>query len=385
MATVGEVFNMQTNQLCLTLINLDIHYDPVKVPQTAIDYHYGDTISRQGNYSIGSWADDILHESYALYTELPEMRSDEYDEDYRTEKSIEYHGLTMDDRGLLHTTSADVTSTSIDSRPTPSIDSRNNPSIVVCYKHLSEEDMNNNNTDYDLIPGEFGIFIDSAGRARGMHGKFAARPAIDRRPLSSVDGLVAPEQNSYSKVEIDVLVAEIYRVIRTSDDFHSKRLDDIYYPFDNRISWLTTSMDEMKQNLAMLQKQLEVSKGRSKSIDTHNHSSIEDRLQSFIYQLEGVYYLLRDGVDFLTTRLDVLQQEMVMIQRQLDSQAEPSPSIYRRTHPSIDGDYTTRRSKLVTEKSLQDKLDEITFSQDFLKEDVYQELKNISETTYARF
>ncbi|WZZ08318.1 hypothetical protein YC2023_094239 [Brassica napus] len=147
-----------------------------------------------------------------------------------TTKSIEYHGLTMDDRGLLHTTSADVTSTSIDSRPTPSIDSRNNPSI-----------------------------------------------------------------------------------------------------------------------------------------------------------LEGVYYLLRDGVDFLTTRLDVLQQEMVMIQRQLDSQAEPSPSIYRRTHPSIDGDYTTRRSKLVTEKSLQDKLDEITFSQDFLKEDVYQELKNISETTYARF
>ena len=98
------------------------------------------------------------------------MRSDEYDEDYRTEKSIEYHGLTMDDRGLLHTTSADVTSTSIDSRPTPSIDSRNNPSIVICYKHLSEEDMNNNNTDYDLIPGEFGIFIDSAGRARGMHG-----------------------------------------------------------------------------------------------------------------------------------------------------------------------------------------------------------------------
>ena len=203
--------------------------------------------------------------------------------------------------------------------------------------------------------------------------------------MSSVDGLVAPEQNSYSKVEIDVLVAEIYRVIRTSDDFHSKRLDDIYYPFDNRISWLTTSMDEMKQNLAMLQKQLEVSKGRSKSIDTHNHSSIEDRLQSFIYQLEGVYYLLWDGVDFLTTRLDVLQQEMVMIQRQLDSQAEPSPLIYRRTHPSIDGDYTTRRSKLVTEKSLQDKLDEITFSQDFLKEDVYQELKNISETTYARF
>ena len=31
MATVGAVCNMQTNQLCLTLINPDVHYDPVRV------------------------------------------------------------------------------------------------------------------------------------------------------------------------------------------------------------------------------------------------------------------------------------------------------------------------------------------------------------------
>ena len=37
MVTVGAVCNMQTNQLCLTLINLDVHYDPVKVvrPRTS--------------------------------------------------------------------------------------------------------------------------------------------------------------------------------------------------------------------------------------------------------------------------------------------------------------------------------------------------------------
>ncbi|KAF2589193.1 hypothetical protein F2Q70_00038511 [Brassica cretica] len=54
------------------------------------------------------------------------------------------------------------------------------------------------------------------------------------------------------------------------------------------------------------------------------------------------------------------------------------------SQPSIDGDYAALRSKLVTEKSLQDKLDEITFSQDLVKEDVYHELKDISESTYAR-
>ena len=37
--------------------------------------------------------------------------------------------------------------------------------------------------------------------------------------------------------------------------------------FDNSISWLTTIKDEMKQNLAMLQKQHVVSARRSTSID----------------------------------------------------------------------------------------------------------------------
>ena len=37
MSTVGAVCNMQTNQLCLTLINPDVYYDPVRVvkPQTS--------------------------------------------------------------------------------------------------------------------------------------------------------------------------------------------------------------------------------------------------------------------------------------------------------------------------------------------------------------
>ncbi|KAF2569548.1 hypothetical protein F2Q68_00025519 [Brassica cretica] len=93
---------------------------------------------------------------------------------------------------------------------------------------------------------------------------------------------------------------------------------------------------------------------------------------------------LRDSVDSLTTRLDVFQHEMDTIQTQLKSRAEPSPSIDRRTRASIDDNYPALRNKLVTEKSLDDKLDEITFSQDLLKEDVYQKLKDNSESTYAR-
>ena len=147
----------------------------------------------------------------------------------------------------------------------------------------------------------------------------------------------------------------------------------------------------MKQNLAMLQKQHGVRARRSTSIDAHTQlsidaciqASIEERLAPLIGRLKTLTYRL-EGVDFLTTRLDALQQEMVTIQRQPYSQAEPSPSIDIKTRPSTDSDYTARRSKLVTAKSLHDKLDEITFSQDLLKQDVYRELKDISETTYAR-
>ena len=58
-------------------------------------------------------------------------------------------------------------------------------------------------------------------------------PSIDKRPLSSTNGLVTPAKDSYNKAEIDELVEEID--IRTLDDYHSKKLDDVYYPFENNI------------------------------------------------------------------------------------------------------------------------------------------------------
>ena len=207
------------------------------------------------------------------------------------------------------------------------------------------------------------------------------------------------EQDTYGKVEIDELVTEIYRAMRTTDDYHSKRFDDIYYPFNKNIDWLTTRTDEMKQDIAMIQEQHAVGPGTSKSIATHTQPSIdariqssidarlasfEDMLQSFTYRFDGVYYPLHDDIDSLTTRIDALQKEMDTIHRQLNFQAEHSPSIDRRTRPSIDSDHTPLRGKLVTEKFLQDKLAEITFSQDLLKEDIYQELKDISESTHAK-
>ena len=273
-----------------------------------------------------------------------------------------------------------MTSTSID----------NNIELLIDdYQKLNLEIQVKDNTYYGyLISNEFSIFRDPEGQTRAMKGHilniskediadiiamnwssnfFHSKkrsydpPSIDEAATPSIDGhfeskrsklhpnrkrkprwentdvskLTVAEQYNYNKVEIDELVEEISRVIRTSDDYHSKRFDDIYYPFNNNISWLTPHTDEMK-NLAMLQKQHGVGARRSKSIDTHTQTLIdasiqasidahfapfEDRLQSFTYRLDGVYYPLRDRVDFLTTCMDALQQEMDTIQRQLDSHA----------------------------------------------------------------
>ncbi|KAF2561381.1 hypothetical protein F2Q70_00015641 [Brassica cretica] len=102
LSTVGAVCNLQTNQLCLTLINPNAHYDPipVKKPQTisrrindpgiiaachcgaenesnyseSIDTHPVTSVDndfkhvRDGDYSIGSWADEHHQESFAVET-----------------------------------------------------------------------------------------------------------------------------------------------------------------------------------------------------------------------------------------------------------------------------------------------------------------------------
>ncbi|KAF2615597.1 hypothetical protein F2Q70_00011949 [Brassica cretica] len=175
---------------------------------------------------------DSLHENFVVDIKLPETRSDEYDEDYHREKNNEYHGLAMDDRGLLQTSSADWT--------------------------------------------------DLEGQARAM------------------DGCIL---NISKEVIADIIVmngsSKLFNSKKRSDDPSS--IDDAAPP----------SID---------------SHFKSKRSTLHPNRKRKPRWEN--------------------------TEEMDTIQRQLDSQAEPSPSIDSRTPPSIDDDCAARRSKLVTEKSL---------------------------------
>ncbi|KAF3559214.1 hypothetical protein F2Q69_00012793 [Brassica cretica] len=269
LSTVGAVCNLQTNQLCLTLIDPNAHYDPipVKKPQTtsrrindpgiiaachfgseyeteysvliethtatSIDkqiatldkedrlihhsswkrkspsiYNYGSTsidiqphqpnhlrastdnayfpsidtnvdATRDGDYSIGSWADNRYHERYAVETTYREQGNDELNEGFTYEELLNMqkrdeidqnraaawertrfsHPIDRENRPAIDTNH----SKSIDINNTTSIDIRPKPKTTV-----SEKDKSDNQY---LTPDEFGIFRDPDGYARAIDGR----------------------------------------------------------------------------------------------------------------------------------------------------------------------------------------------------------------------
>ncbi|KAF3522542.1 hypothetical protein F2Q69_00047928 [Brassica cretica] len=196
LSTVGAVCNLQTNQLCLTLIDPNVHYDPipVKKPQAIsrrindagiiAAYHCGaeyesyysesiDThpaISRRINdagiiaaYHCGAeyesyysesidthpvtsidtnhtkstdadkeksvdtypaeWENDYYNPTNDAYTRQT-MHTDEYDEDFEEERSIEYIAILDEENKLLHHSSWKRNAPSFDMTSLPSIDTQ---------------------------------------------------------------------------------------------------------------------------------------------------------------------------------------------------------------------------------------------------------------------
>uniref|UniRef100_M4F1K6 Uncharacterized protein n=1 Tax=Brassica campestris TaxID=3711 RepID=M4F1K6_BRACM len=122
-------------------------------------------------------------------------------------------------------------------------------------------------------------------------------------------------------------------------------------------------------------------------IDDMVHGIYRDQemsLDKSYKRLDDVYYPINDQIDRLNVRMDELKEEIYMIQRQTVVRSEDYPFIDGHTRPSIDTSHTPFRGNLVTVKLLEDKLDEINFSQDLLKEDIPQRLEDIVEATHAR-
>ncbi|KAF3609983.1 hypothetical protein DY000_02049242 [Brassica cretica] len=149
---------MQTNQLCLTLIDSHVHYNPIpvkkpKMSSSGIDdpgliaaCHYGAEYETEYSASIEThtatsidsvhqksidipkdesvdsnpkdWENDYYNPTMAAHT----MHTEEYDEDYEEEQAIKYKVILDEEDRLLHHSSWKRNAPSIDRTILTSID-----------------------------------------------------------------------------------------------------------------------------------------------------------------------------------------------------------------------------------------------------------------------
>ncbi|KAF3488828.1 hypothetical protein F2Q69_00052471 [Brassica cretica] len=160
LSTVGAVHNLQTNRLCLTLIDPHFHYNPIRVkkphttsrrindPGIIAACHCGADYETKYSASIETHTATSIHGAHQKSTDgaaeesvdsIPEdwendyynptmathiMHTEEYDEDYEEERAIEQRVTLDEEDRLLHHSSWKKKSPSIDRNRSTSIDTQ---------------------------------------------------------------------------------------------------------------------------------------------------------------------------------------------------------------------------------------------------------------------
>ncbi|KAF3573503.1 hypothetical protein F2Q69_00059809 [Brassica cretica] len=144
---------------------------------------------------------------------------------------------------------------------------------------------------------EYGIYRDDQGYTRDLDGHTILvhskdiRRLLERASRDEPSYICLPEHASlFTQTE---LIPEIYTKDKINEMFYGvcgeheknkeafqRKLDGVYYPLNDSISWLTTCMEEMKQDIARIQSATDIA--RPTSIDNHLHTSIDSRLGTSI-------------------------------------------------------------------------------------------------------
>ncbi|KAF3603104.1 hypothetical protein F2Q69_00035170 [Brassica cretica] len=78
----------------------------------------------------------------------------------------------------------------------------------------------------------------------------------------------------YTKDEINEMFYGVYGAQGKNEGDFQMKLDSVYYPMNDIISWLTTFMEEMRQDIAKIQHAAD--RHQPASIDRHHSTSIDD-------------------------------------------------------------------------------------------------------------
>ncbi|KAF3568252.1 hypothetical protein DY000_02014931 [Brassica cretica] len=159
----------------------------------------------------------------------------------------------------------------------------------------------------------------------------------------------------YTKNEINEMFYGVCGAQEKNEgDFHMK-LDSVYYSKKNSINWLTTCMEEMRQDIAKIQHAAD--KHRPPSIDRHHSTSIDDdpknshpmksqpdfhtgaeidQLVEEIYRTlettegrldrrcDDIYFPMDLSMNTLTSQIEAIQRKLVEIQSYIARQIEYS-------------------------------------------------------------
>ena len=138
----------------------------------------------------------------------------------------------------------------------------------------------------------------------------------------------------YTKDEINEMFYGVCGAQEKNEGDFQMRLDGVYYPLNDSISWSTTYMEEMGQDIAKIQTQRAAEATEPGSIDKHHSTSIDDDLiqsnpmksqpdsytRAEIDQLvEGIYRTLETTEERLDQRFDDIYFPMDLTMSSLTS------------------------------------------------------------------
>ncbi|KAF3589046.1 hypothetical protein F2Q69_00028799 [Brassica cretica] len=359
--------------------------------------------AQEGDYSIGSWADEHHDESFAVETAIYAPRVENLQDSF-----IDEGLLNMDPDGYakaidgrtLHFSREDIADIlqTINGADNLFMHQRNNPEQKKATKEF-----------YDTAGGIDNIFIQKSRHPTQTSIDVAVPTSVARQPefgrraydlygsrklyLEEKDENIrrlleraSRDEPSYICLHEHAnlftqtkLLPEIYTKDEITEMFYGvcgedeknkeafqMKLDGVYYPLNDSFSWLTTCMEKMKQDIARIQHATDVARPpsidrrRPPSIDRQHHTSINNHMSASINdkeRLDGrcddIYFPLDLSISALTSKIEAIQRELVEIQSYIARRPEASLSIDRRNNISTDihhqtsVDDATNRGRLV--------------------------------------
>ncbi|KAF3609529.1 hypothetical protein DY000_02048677 [Brassica cretica] len=101
--------------------------------------------------------------------------------------------------------------------------------------------------------------------------------SIDRFRRASLDVRKPTEHLPYTATEVDQITSQLYTAIDTMEDRFEKRCDDIYFPFDVRLSGLDSHAGWLQKEVKAIQRQLASQHHISASINRKHSKSIDSK------------------------------------------------------------------------------------------------------------